>query len=111
MAIHSNLFIDQGSNFSADIDVTDVDGNALDLTNYTVAGQIRRTYTSLTSTDFTASVSSPSNGTVRIELSAAVTGGLKAGRYVYDVEITSDTGVITRVLEGQVEVMPGVTRD
>lgn len=110
MAIHSNLFVDQGATFSADIDVTDVDGNALDLTNYTVAGQLRRTYSSLTATDFTAVIQNALEGVVRIELTAAVTNGLKAGRYVYDVEITSDTGVITRVLEGQVEVTPGVTR-
>ena len=111
MAIHSNLFIDQGATFSADIDVTDVDGNEIDLTNYTVAGQIRKTYSSLTATDFTASIQNAIGGTIRIELSAAETGALKAGRYVYDVEITSDTNVITRVLEGQVEIMPGVTRD
>ena len=35
---------------------------------------------------------------------------MKAGRYVYDVEINSG-GTITRVVEGQVEVTPGVTRD
>ena len=29
---------------------------------------------------------------------------------VYDVEITSAAGVVTRVVEGQVEVTPGVTR-
>jgi len=33
MAIISNLTIDQGSTFSVDIDVTDADGDALDLTN------------------------------------------------------------------------------
>ena len=34
---------------------------------------------------------------------------MEAGRYVYDVEITSTGGVTTRVLQGQVEVTPGVT--
>ena len=110
MAIHSNLFIDQGSSLSVDIDVTDTDGNALDLTNYTVAGQIRKTYASLTATDVAATVENANNGTVRIQLTAAETNALKAGRYVYDVEITSQGGSVTRVVEGQVEIMPGVTR-
>ena len=110
MAIHSNLFIDQGSTFSVDIDVTDTDGNALDLTNYTVAGQIRKTYASLTATDFTATVENATGGTVRIKLTATQTNDLKAGRYVYDVEITSPDSTVTRVVEGQVEIMPGVTR-
>ena len=35
---------------------------------------------------------------------------MKAGRYVYDIEITSSGGVKDRVLEGQLEVMPGVTQ-
>jgi hypothetical protein len=35
---------------------------------------------------------------------------MKFGRYVYDVEITSSGGTVSRVIEGQVEVMPGVTR-
>lgn len=110
MAIHSNLFIDQGSTFSVDIDVTDADGNPIDLTNYTVAGQIRKTYASLTSTNFTASIENPIGGTVRIRLTAAETNALKAGRYVYDVEITSPDSTVTRVVEGQVEITPGVTR-
>ena len=42
MAIYSNLTVDQGSNFQADIDVTDTDGDALNLAGYTVAGQIRK---------------------------------------------------------------------
>jgi hypothetical protein len=35
---------------------------------------------------------------------------MKPGRFVYDVEILSGTGTRTRVLEGQVEVTPGVTQ-
>jgi hypothetical protein len=35
---------------------------------------------------------------------------MKAGRYVYDVEILSSGGTRTRVLEGQLEVTPGVTQ-
>ena len=111
MAIISNLIIDQGATFTADIDVTDSDGNILVLTGYTAAGQMRKTYASSTATNFTASIQSASNGTVRISLSATQTNALKAGRYVYDVEITkTSTSEVTRVVEGQVEVTPGVTR-
>jgi hypothetical protein len=35
---------------------------------------------------------------------------MKAGRYLYDVEITASGGAKTRVLEGQLEVMAGVTQ-
>tara|TARA_B100000902_G_scaffold366011_1_gene387439 strand:- start:416 stop:754 length:339 start_codon:yes stop_codon:yes gene_type:complete len=111
MAIISNLTIDQGSTFSVDIDVKDSDDDILNLSGYTVAGQIRKTYSSSTKTDFTATVSNSSGGVVNISLSATQTNALKAGRYVYDVEITkTDTAAVTRIVEGQIEVTPGVTR-
>jgi hypothetical protein len=115
MAIISNLVIDQGSTFQADIDVTDASGDALVLTAYQqtngVRGQLRKTYQSTTAVDFSASVYSATSGTVRIGLSATATNALKAGRYVYDVEIEhGTTGEVTRIVEGQIEVTPGVTR-
>ena len=110
MAIVSNLTVDQGSTFSASIDITDTEDNVLVLTGYTVAGQIRKTYDSSTAVNFTASVSNASTGEVTISLTPAQTNALVAGRYVYDVEITSSGGTVTRVLEGQVEVTPGVTQ-
>lgn len=110
MAIISNITVDQGTTFSADIDVTDSEGNILDLEGYSAAAQMRRTYSSTSYTQFTAAVTSTSEGTVTISLTPAQTNALKAGRYVYDVEITDAGGIVTRVVEGQVEVTPGVTR-
>ncbi|MDP7367464.1 MAG: hypothetical protein QGH83_09425 [Candidatus Pacebacteria bacterium] len=110
MAIVSNLTVDQGSTFSASIDITDTENNLLNLTGYTVAGQIRKTYDSSTAVDFTGSVSNAALGEVTISLTATQTNALVAGRYVYDVEITSSGGTVTRVIEGQVEVTPGVTQ-
>ena len=111
MAVYSDLSIDQGSDFSADITVEDSTGTVGNLSGYTVAGKIRKSYTSTTATNFTAVVSSASNGIVTISLSNSVTNGMKAGRYVYDVEITkTSNGEKTRVVEGQVTVNPGVTQ-
>ena len=110
MAIVPNLVIDQGSTFSADIDVTDRNGSVLNLSNYTTAGQIRKTYSSSTAVAFTTSVYDAAAGTVRIQLSSTQTAGMKAGRYLYDIEIVSPDSQVTRIIEGQVEITPGVTR-
>ena len=110
MAIYSNLNIDQGSTFDIKVDITDAEDGILNLTNYTVAGQIRKNFSYSTAVAFVASVFNTSAGTIKLLLDASTTNAMKAGRYVYDVEITSSTGVVTRVLEGQVEVSPGVTR-
>ena len=110
MAIYADITADQGSNFSSEITVTDVDDSPIDLTNYTARGQIRRTYTSSSATSFAAVVSNPTSGIVSISLTSATTTNMKPGRYVYDVEIVSNTNIVTRVIEGQFILTPSVTR-
>ena len=46
MAIIANLYIDQGTDFSITVDVTDSAGDILNLTGYTASAQIRKTYSS-----------------------------------------------------------------
>lgn len=110
MAIYANLTADQGSDFSYAFIIEDTTGNAKNITNYTLRGQVRKTYSSSTATDFTITATDASAGEIDIELTAANTAALKAGRYVYDVEIESTGGEITRVIEGQLEITPRVTR-
>lgn len=50
-----------------------------------------------------------SAGTVVINLSNSVTASLAAGTYVYDLELTSSTGSVTRLLEGTFIVDAEVT--
>jgi hypothetical protein len=108
MAIYANLTIDQGSAFESSVDVTGADGSAIDLTTYTVRGQIRKSYQSSTAVDFVTTKNA--DGEIGLSITSSTSGGIKAGRYVYDVEIESSAGVVTRVLEGQVEVTPRVTQ-
>jgi len=110
MAVYANLIIDQGSDFRSTITVEDTTSNIVNLENYTGRGQMRKTYTSNTAYDFTVEIPNPSLGELTISLNSEITTGIKPGRYVYDIEIISSAGVITRVLEGQVEVTPRVTR-
>ena len=63
----------------------------------------------LSSASFGTSIAE-AQGQVTLTLSDTVTTGLDAGRYVYDLNITSSGGVTTRVVEGQAIVTPGVTR-
>jgi len=110
MATYSNLYIDKGSTFKTVVDVEKNTGNAINLTGYTARGQIRKSYTSTTSTDFTISIDI-ANSELDVSLTATQTDALKAGRYVYDIEIedNSSPAEVTRVQEGQVIVTPRVT--
>lgn len=109
MATYSNLYIDQGSDFDFTVDLSTTTGT-LNLTNYTSRGQIRKSYFSTNSVSFDISID-VSESELNASLTAAQTGSLKAGRYVYDIEILSAdaTPVVTRVIEGQIDVTPRVT--
>ena len=110
MASISNIFIDQGATFTTTVTVTDANGDAVNLSGYSVAAQIRKTFLSSTATSFTATISNASSGEITISLSPTQTTALEAGRFVYDVLITASGGTKTRVVEGQVTVNPSVTR-
>ena len=111
MAVYSDLSVDQGTDFVAEVMIDDTDGTTANLTGYSVAGQIRKSYSSTAKVDFTCTVQDAAAGKISIALSNTQTNAMKAGRYVYDVEITKTaSGIKTRVIEGQVTVTPGVTQ-
>ena len=110
MAVFANLYIDQGTTFTSTVTVEDANDNLVNITNYTTRGQIRKAYSSTTATNFTTTITDAANGAFTIELSRTLTGAFSAGRYVYDVEVISPTGVVTRVVEGQVTVNARVTQ-
>ena len=110
MAVYANLFVDQGTDFMSTINLEGGTGAAYGLTGYTIRAQMRKTYTSTRAVDFIANITEPALGIAQIELSAEQTSLLKAGRYVYDVEVISPDGTVYRVVEGQIDVAPRVTR-
>ena len=69
---------------------------------------MRKSYDATTATSFTTA-KVDATGVVTLSLTATETAAVKAGRYVYDVEIASSTETL-RVLEGLVTVTPNVTR-
>ena len=105
----SNLLVYQGSDFNIDFTVENDNGTEFDMTGYTVASMIKKHYTSSSSVTVTAVMTPVTAGRVQLSLNAVQTTAMKAGRYVYDVVITSPSGLKTRVLEGTVSVLEGVT--
>jgi|TARA_B100000768_G_C11195852_1_gene339431 hypothetical protein len=110
MAILANLFIDQGTDFTIVVDVSDATGEILNLSGYVSAGQIRKTYGSSTIAATFTTTNANATGKVTMSLTDTQTSALEPGRYVYDMNITSSAGVTTRVVEGQAIITPGVTR-
>lgn len=110
MATTANIFIDQGSNYSNIITVAGASGSALDLTGYTVASQMRKSFASSTAYSLNPVIYSAADGQVRMLLTAAQSEAIPPGRYLYDLEITSPAGAKTRVVEGVATVTPQITQ-
>lgn len=110
LAAVTNLVVYQGSDFQTTFFVTNDNGSAFDLTGYIGESLIKKHYTSGTSTSMSVNVNPPENtGSVTLALSNVVTSAMTPGRYVYDVVVTSPFGFKSRVLEGVLTVVEGVT--
>lgn len=109
MAGFVELTVEQGATFSTEITLKDVYSQPINLSQYTVNSQMRKSYYSTTAITFTSTVVDAGQGTLKISLPASQTSNVTPGRYVYDVTITTGS-VVTRVIEGIVTVLPSVTR-
>lgn len=115
MAVVYNTEIDQGADWFINFTYEDSNGTPINITNYTAALQLR----SLPSSEIAAlSLATGSGititgatGLVAVHATATQTGAIDAGIYYYDLEITApSTNVVTRLIQGQVSVLPQVTR-
>ena len=111
MATISNLYIDQGTDYSSIITVKSATGAPLDLTGYSAKSQIRKSYNSTQAFDFTCEIIDALKGKLRISLLASINEQMKPGRWLYDIEITqTETGRKKRVVEGIVQITPQITK-
>lgn len=116
MATRANFIIDQSSTFSTNINLSQSDGTLLQLNSpgaalYTASGAIRKSYGTGVIENFTCATTdqSPEQDKLTISLTGAQTKAIKAGLYVYDVNIVRNAdNHTTRVLEGQLEITPSV---
>lgn len=111
MASITNLYVDQGSDYDTVITVNASTGLPLNLSNYTVISQLRKSFDSTLAYDFTAAVTgSPTEGRIRLTMAAAYSATIPAGRWMYDVLIVNnETNATRRVVEGIVIINPRVS--
>ena len=115
MADKHNLVIDAGATYSLTVTWKDSNDAAINLTSYTARMKLKSrfggdTLVSLTDTD--GLTLGGALGTVAIVISAARTATLcdtDTTKGVYDLEVVSSAGVVTRLLEGTWVARPEVT--
>lgn len=110
---YQELFLEQGTTFTTQLTLADNTGAPYNLSGFTIKSQARTSYYSAnTKLEFTAEAIDANNGIVQLSANSEVTASVSAQqKLVYDVVITeTETGTVTRVLEGQILISPSVTR-
>ncbi len=108
-----NITAEQGATWSLTL-TWKIDGAPVDLTGYSARMQVRRTHAaadailSLTSDD--GITLGGEAGTITLTATAAAMAAITARAYVYDLELVSPDGTVTRLVEGTWYHRPEVTR-
>ena len=110
----ANLIIDQGADWYQNFVYQDSNSNPINITGYTAELQLRSnlndTTPALSLTTSSGITITGSTGTIAVHATNSQTAAISAGYYLYDLEITSPAGIITRLVYGQIQVTAQVSR-
>lgn len=110
-----DITIEQGATWNLVL-TWKINGSAVNLTSYIARMQVRvdtedsETILSLTTEAGGGIVLGGALGTITLSRSATQTAALAAGEYVYDLELQSSGGEVTRLVQGSFIVSAEVTR-
>jgi hypothetical protein len=113
MAGEYNFTIEQGATFNL-LMTWRIDNVAVNLTGYIARLQARidvdETDTILSLTTGAGITLGGAAGTISLDQTATQTALLPKGEYVYDLELQSSGGIVTRLLQGELNISAEVTR-
>lgn len=106
-----NLYIKCGDDFSQEITLTDASSNPINLVNYTVAANVKRSYyTSNVTAEFSVTETDPANGVITLSLPRSVTGYVWPNSYLYDIKgLDGTTNLSSTILSGTAIFMGSTT--
>ncbi len=108
MAATYNITINQNADFRRAFQVKE-DSVIVDITNYTFSGRLKSSFNDDSYVDFTTAIDNAAAGTFSISLSDTQTADMSPGTWVYDIIMTTDVGVKTRLIQGNAFLKQGVT--
>lgn len=109
-----NFTIEQGATFNLLL-TWEIDSVPVNITNWTARLQARvdvedsEVILSLTTSNGGITLGGAA-GTISLDQTATQTALLPAGTYVYDLELISAVGAVTRLVQGELNISPEVTR-
>lgn len=109
-----DIICEQGATLVRVVTFKDSTGTPVNLTTYTARMKVRSSRgapgVQLTLASGGSGIALASNGEIEITVPAATTAIVPAGKYRYDLEVVSASGIVTRVVEGEFTVSGEVTR-
>lgn len=110
-----DIICEQGATFVRSLVWQDENETPLDLTGFSGRMHVRQTVQSQNilislTTDNGGIQITPGTGEIRLYMPAGQMDALPARRAVYDLELISPGGVVTRLIEGSFTIVPQVTR-
>ena len=112
---YHHFIIEQGATFGQTLTLKDASNTVINLTGFSGAMSLRENPDAASSIlDLSTAngrmTMGGSAGTVVLAVSASDTNGLTAQDGVFDLEITSGAGIVTRLIEGTYSVRRNITR-
>lgn len=110
-----DIYFEQGATFNRVLTWQDPSGTPINLTSYSARMQVR---TRKSATDVLLSLTTANGritlggiaGTIALNVDAVTSAAMSAGNFVYDLELVSAGGEVTRLLEGEFICSAEVTR-
>lgn len=111
-AANYDILIEQGATYQQEFVWKDSAGTPVDLSTYSGRMQVRQLKTEAILLNLTegSGVTLGSDGSINIFVSATVTSALPLVPARYDLELEDSTGIVTRLLQGDVTISAEVTR-
>ncbi len=109
MAYTKHIFIDQGTTYTLSLTATDSAGSPINLSGCTVSAQLRKSPAATNYTPFSASITG-TTGQFILTLAATSSSAINPGKYMYDVELTTSLGIVSRIVQGTALIDPEITK-
>jgi hypothetical protein len=103
-----NIEIEQGADFTSTFTITNGDGSIFNMSNASAVAKVKKHPTAGTAYTFSTSIES-STGKITVQMTDEITATMEAGRYLYDILLTSAGGTKTRVIQGMALVTAGIS--
>lgn len=111
-AVNYDILIEQGATYKQKIVWKDSNGVAINLTTYTGRMQVRQLNTESILLNLTegSGIELFADGSIEITATATQTSALPIVYAKYDLELEDSSGVVTRLMQGNVTISAEVTR-